>query len=508
MDKRKLFSLGLIIGLAAGVFVQAAPSADAEAKREQLRLEAQASYPAIERVLKATLEKVNLNQRLNDEQLKKAVELLETNRRNAALYEGPQKAGYMLLQSWVAYFQNDPVNAVNWSTRACKEDANNGDAWVTQTLFSLAYGKRPLEPQAARPRKPRGSRRNGEGDMPAEGVMDAPTGYGQPGTLAFDMNTLRRDLMRERMTLQEFKSMDGKSVLFRPNENMMCMLFWQVQLAAASDDPFETKPTDTTSTEMPGGMPGMMEMPTGYSGGEVSSLLEQQGYFETMSELLAEKKEVHFVEISLNAAADAEKATADRLSSVPLVFAGSPQSGASGFARIDAKTPLMMIIDKEGQIRYAGPAAGFMPAFLLTHLTGVAIDLEPLQASPTEIPPMMDMPAAPMPTPEMGPGPMMPEEMGMPGQPATEAAPAEKKYKELPIEQQVDAEKKLSYVRDLFIRGSRMRVQSYKRGVDFCREVIRDYPDTKYAEEARMLLRQVPEHRRSTYNITDEELGL
>jgi hypothetical protein len=37
---------------------------------------------------------------------------------------------------------------------------------------------------------------------------------------------------------------------------------------------------------------------------------------------------------------------------------------------------------------------------------------------------------------------------------------------------------------------------------------MRDYPGTIYAEEARMLLRQVPENRRSTYNITNEELGL
>ena len=41
-----------------------------------------------------------------------------------------------------------------------------------------------------------------------------------------------------------------------------------------------------------------------------------------------------------------------------------------------------------------------------------------------------------------------------------------------------------------------------------CREIIQKWPNTNYARQARELLRQVPEYRRRTYEITDEELGL
>lgn len=337
-------------------------------------------------------------------------------------------------------------------------------------------------------------------------------GYGQPGTLAFEVKSLRREVMRERMTLQEFKSADGQEVMYRPGENILCLLFWKTQTEADEKDPFDDKPTPapTADNGMPGGMPGMPDMGGRYDSSQVSPLAEQQAYFEAMAEALADKKEVRFAEISLNTPADAARVMRDRLSTVPLVFAGTSGSGATAFGRIDTTSPLMLMIDKEGQIRYAGPAAGFVPAFLLTHLTGVPIDLAALQAEPIEIPTMEmttpDAPGAPMMAPPMMPG--MPGMPPMDSETTTEAAPAEKKYKELPIEQQVDAEKKLSYVRDLFIRGSKMRIQSYKRGVDFCREIMRDYPDTIYAEQARMLLRQVPESRRSTYNITNEELGL
>ncbi|MHC4883203.1 MAG: hypothetical protein ACYTCV_11500, partial [Planctomycetota bacterium] len=58
-----------------------------------------------------------------------------------------------------------------------------------------------------------------------------------------------------------------------------------------------------------------------------------------------------------------------------------------------------------------------------------------------------------------------------------------------------------------YINAARKKFQTYKQGVDMCREIIRKYPGTKYEHEARLLLRRVPEDKRGTYNIMDEELG-
>jgi hypothetical protein len=71
------------------------------------------------------------------------------------------------------------------------------------------------------------------------------------------------------------------------------------------------------------------------------------------------------------------------------------------------------------------------------------------------------------------------------------------------------AEKLIEHARTFFRISNRMiAARSYGRPIEMCRRVIQDYPDTKYADEARLLLRKVPERYHRRYKITDEELGL
>jgi hypothetical protein len=51
-------------------------------------------------------------------------------------------------------------------------------------------------------------------------------------------------------------------------------------------------------------------------------------------------------------------------------------------------------------------------------------------------------------------------------------------------------------------------ILSYSQTVAICRGIIKDYPGTEYEQQARMLLREVPEDLRPQYNLSDEELGL
>ena len=51
-------------------------------------------------------------------------------------------------------------------------------------------------------------------------------------------------------------------------------------------------------------------------------------------------------------------------------------------------------------------------------------------------------------------------------------------------------------------------MMTYKRMVDYCRQIINDYPRTFFAPKARELLREMPERYRKQYNVTDEGLGL
>ena len=70
------------------------------------------------------------------------------------------------------------------------------------------------------------------------------------------------------------------------------------------------------------------------------------------------------------------------------------------------------------------------------------------------------------------------------------------------------AERKLAATRDLFMQLGKKAGLNYARGVKFCREIIKDYPGSEYADEARKLMLEIPENERARYNITDEELGL
>ena len=71
------------------------------------------------------------------------------------------------------------------------------------------------------------------------------------------------------------------------------------------------------------------------------------------------------------------------------------------------------------------------------------------------------------------------------------------------------AEKLLENARMFFRIGSRMiAAKSYGQPIRMCRRIIKDYPNTKYANEARLLMRQVPKRYHKRYKITDEELGL
>jgi hypothetical protein len=78
-------------------------------------------------------------------------------------------------------------------------------------------------------------------------------------------------------------------------------------------------------------------------------------------------------------------------------------------------------------------------------------------------------------------------------------------YKELSIEEQVDAERLL----EMAIterKMARLPAMGYKRMVDYCREIISRYPESIYAAKARRILGEVPEQYWERYGITQEEI--
>ncbi len=75
------------------------------------------------------------------------------------------------------------------------------------------------------------------------------------------------------------------------------------------------------------------------------------------------------------------------------------------------------------------------------------------------------------------------------------------------LQQNLQAQKLYQWAETEF-RIARKPLMSYKRCVDFCREIIQKWPDSAEAAKARVLLRKIPERHRQRYNITDEEMGI
>ena len=509
MKTKKIFYIGIILSFLVSA-VSAAPATQTETdiRREQMRKEAQATYAPISKILSEILATANTNQKPAPDQLQKAAALLESSKRNVAFYDGFQKAGYMLLQSWVAYYQGDPVTTMNSAVRACKENPASGDAWATQTLFSMVHGRLPIEPkdprpatqnESRRPPRPQRPRRTTEMGVPetsAEPVYDPQAPYGQPGTLSFNPATLQKEFLRQRFNQMEFTTADSKKITYTPTADTLCILFWRAEEAVET----------TTPETIDMAAPALDQSPVVATEIKGPSLEDQRVYFKALIGALGDKKEVKFVEINTNIAAFAKEAVKDWKPICPAIIASDPQSGATPFVRLLYQSPFMAIVDTDGKVRYAGPADGFAPAFILTHITGVPIEVKPSKLAPQAETPLDRMPGEFF---LMMPGIVDPNQKPVPMDPnGPQAALPAKQYRQLPYEQQLTAEKKIQAIRDFFIKAPRTQALTYKNGIDMCREVMQDYPGTQYADEARQLLRQVPEHKRATYNITNEELGL
>jgi hypothetical protein len=75
-------------------------------------------------------------------------------------------------------------------------------------------------------------------------------------------------------------------------------------------------------------------------------------------------------------------------------------------------------------------------------------------------------------------------------------------------EQQITADKLLGLAQMEIEESIKIRGSNPKEGVDACRQILKDYPNTAHAAKAQELLRRLPQRYKERFNITDEELGL
>ncbi|MBN1816147.1 MAG: hypothetical protein JW828_02230 [Sedimentisphaerales bacterium] len=198
------------------------------------------------------------------------------------------------------------------------------------------------------------------------------------------------------------------------------------------------------------------------------------------------------------------------------VIGKDPASGAGSVmqflqsAQVDFSEPFLLIIDTTGTVKYKGQASGDKASQLLAQMEqSGAIPAQTVSSNMSGAPnPFMQLiqnigDTAATPTAPPKPNPIIPPRRT--GIPQTQLTDPDENFIEDPS--LFDAGKKLEFART-FVSIGRKRMMTSKQGVDACREILQRWPNTKYAEEARQLLRLVPENERKKYNITNEELGL
>jgi len=172
-------------------------------------------------------------------------------------------------------------------------------------------------------------------------------------------------------------------------------------------------------------------------------------------------------------------------------MANDSTGGAEQFKDFEAETPTLAITDKNATIKYAGPAAGFLAPMVLEKTAGISL-------AGTEI---TDSNSLPQTTINIS------EALNqLKTNPQLMAKIASENDMLSP--EQFQAEKLQSYAEGLFGPAAKKGVITYKQTVELCRRIMKQNPDSPQAEQARQLLRQIPEAERKRYNVTNEELGL
>ena len=497
-----------------------------DSRKEQLRKEAQQSYQDVEKLLIHLLEKVNKNQRPEGDLIENATTTLKDCKRDSLAYEDDQRADYMLLQAWTDFYQGNLHDALNWSMHACKTDDTDQDAWISQTVFSLLSDKRPISPRNQKPQKKTAQHERNNNTPATSGLAAqiASLPALKKGTLEFDLTALDLGEIKERFEKLGFQEQLALMGGFDPNENTLCLLFWR------ADEP-DLKNHDVSDAndvakkenrpKEPGLLVGMVGGPPHKQNIAATSIEGQQEYFGKLFRACKDHKQIIFLQINTNRPEIAKKIAEEHLKNpeskedAPLICLANFGVDTTPFATLDETGPVMLIIGDGGKLKYAGPATTFVPAFILSAITDVELDLEKMsQAEQIQQPQQASIhdPNNPVGTTPAGklPG-ILPRVSSQTQQPADPNAPASKQgahYHQLSPEDEIKAGKLLQLAH-LEIEESRtVRGSNPKEGIEACRKILTEYGDTMYAKAARELLRKVPQKYKEEYGITDEELGL
>ncbi len=544
----------LLIAYTSEVFAQAQntptprKAQSSQERRQQLQQEAAAAMTEVDAAYREILAFVNSDQTPSDPNLKEFLKIIAKNRKYLPVLNGSQKSTYHILSAWVYYFDDKQDKALKQAASGQKVSPQNLNTVKTRFALSMIYKDytsaiEALTEQSANNRP-----------SPQTGKADAQS-YQQSteNDIQLDVNSVRIELLGKVFDFHP-EPVEADSPSWRSAGQPVCALLWKIDAdeldsfaPAEVVKPVQTNQPNTPTHEPNLPVPPVPEPvvapsdentlpppvePVAQQPSEIHLQQTQMPELEAFSKLqsLFEKdKRITFIGINLNDPTK-RKNLENWLSKNPQnwqTFILSPEGQqkllscfSSGFDK-----PILLIIAPDSTIRYAGNVEGFLPQMVIRRILANPQEFaepnepnRPPAAAESNLPAVEPVRPAQLPPAEPNTSHTLTVDVNKTAvntqQPQTTPTP---NTVPLPAKQKADedfsaddyqAETLLSNARTFFKIGGRLPSHAYQDPVNWCRRVIKDYPGTKYAQEAQILLRQVPERYREQYNLTDEELGL
>lgn len=508
--------------------------------------EIQKAAQDLDTTLVGILEMVNQQQKPAAQDLEDSNTVATAAKKHAKQFNEEMQCELFMLMAWNSYFEEDIKSAALNATQAYKTDQTNNDAHATQTAIAILADRKPLVIAPPRQRPTARNQTPGQSEYgrtpPQNTRMRTPRTQNTPGAsninmnatsgniLQFDPDAVDISMIGKTVTPMKLTCINSTSMEYNPSQANLCIMFWQIesenQPAEPNDPsarPARTNPNDPYSRQP---QPGYNQQnyreqgrgeygrgdygrgdygrdayaPGGRGYGQTPGrqnadpLISQMEAYGNIFQTRVTNPQVKFVAINTNAISDTPEVIEKMLQNPwpwANVMAASPASGASQFADTAATVPMLAIVDRAGTIKYAGPAEGFLAPMVIDYLTDQPAPTAPLTSSILN--PLKTL-TSNTPTPTRTTPPQT--TLNISNQDTDEITPDD-----------YQAGKLLEYAR-AFVPMGRKPILTSKLGIDTCRQIIKDYPQSTYAQEARMLLRSVPEYERKRYKITDAEMGL
>ncbi len=511
--------------------------------RQQLQQEASTAMTEVDATYKKILDFVNSGQIPSKEDLDASLKTIAKNRKYLPVLNNSQKSTYHILSAWVYYFDNKQDKASKQAASAQKVASKNPNTVKTRLALSIIYKDYAsvIEALTEQSTNSRPGPQTDKADVQSYQ-------QGSENDIQLDVNAVRIGLLGKVFDFYP-EPVGADSPSWRSAGQLACAILWKID--ANELDSFapveETKPAETNEPNIPvspppqpvvapaENIPAPMPQPAPEAVPQQQYQAEQTNELKAFSKLqnqFEKDRRIAFIGINLNDPTKT-KNLANWLNKNPQTwrtFILSPEGQQKMFSCLGGSfdKPLLLIVAPDSTIRYAGNVEGFLPQMVIHKILEnpqefAAADFNEPNQPPAA--PQSNLPAVePVQPVQLPAGPNIspvltadvnktdvntPQPQQSKADANTVSAPAKQKVNEdFSVADDYQAETLLSNARTFLKIGNRLPAHMYREPVEMCRRVMKDYPNTKYAQEAQMLLRNVPKEHRQQYNLTDEELGL